>query len=173
MKAVNSICDNISNYLAKELNLDQEKSEVVNYGIFAIIQMIINIVCVIIFGVIFNVVIESLIISFVVSILRKSSGGVHASSPEKCVIIGTTFSICIALVIKRMNVSLPYVCTLIIIVFLCAYYIIYKLAPVDSKNKPINSAKKKMRLKKLSIITLSIYLLIVLFCLGNHNVPEK
>ena len=52
MKAVNSICDNISNYLAKELNLDQEKIEVVNYGIFAIIQMIINIVCVIIFGVI-------------------------------------------------------------------------------------------------------------------------
>ena len=54
MKAVNSICDNISNYLAKELNLDQEKSEVVNYGIFAIIQMIINIVCVIIFFVIWK-----------------------------------------------------------------------------------------------------------------------
>lgn len=165
MNLISSMCDNITSYLTKELNLDKEKSEVVKYGIFALSQMIINIICVIIFGMIFNVLIESLIISFVVSILRKSSGGAHASSPEKCVIVGTIFSVGLALIIKAMNIRFPYVCLFIIIVFLCAYYLIYKLAPVDSPNKPIRSVKKKLRLKKSSIIVLSIYLLIIILCL--------
>ncbi|HCW52998.1 MAG TPA: accessory regulator AgrB [Clostridium sp.] len=165
MKVIDNICDNITNYLAKELNLNKEKSEVIKYGMFSISQMVINIISIIIFGIIFNVVTEALIISFAISILRKSSGGVHASSPEKCLIIGTGFSIFIALILKRININFTYTCFLIIIIFLWAYYFIYKLAPVDSENKPIKSMKKKLRLKKSSITILSIYLLIIIFCL--------
>ena len=173
MNIISSMCDNVTSYLAKELDLKKEKADVVKYGIFALSQMIINIICVIIFGMIFNVLIESLIISFVVSILRKSSGGAHASSPEKCVLIGTTFSVGLACILKNINISFLYVCLLIIIIFLYAYYLIYKLAPVDSPNKPIRSMKKKLRLKKSSLIILSMYLLVIILCLLIFAITKK
>ncbi|HBJ1648031.1 accessory regulator AgrB [Clostridium botulinum] len=162
MFKVEGICKKISDYIAEELNFDDDKKSVINYGIFAFVQMVICIALVIIFGVIFNVTIEALIISFTVSILRKSSGGVHASSPERCAVIGTVTSVGMALMAKNINYSFGFVILFGIIVFVWSYYILYKLAPVDSIVKPIKNIKKRRRLRKSSIITLSVYLIIVI-----------
>ena len=145
--------------IANELN-DNDNKEVISYGFFVAMQMFYNILAVILFGVIFNVLIESLIVSFTISILRKSSGGAHSSSPGICLIVGTFVSILIGLISKigiDINILIE------IIIFIWAYYIIYKLAPVDSPAKPIRTEKKKKRLRKSSIVILSIYLIIVVF----------
>jgi len=159
---VEKICKKISCYIAKELNLDDDKKSVINYGIFAFIQMGICIALVIIFGFIFNVTIEALIISLTVSILRKSSGGVHANSPERCAVIGTVASVGMALMCKYMDFSLSFVMLIGSVIFLWSYYIVYKLAPVDSIAKPIRSIEKRKRLKKSSIRILSVYLIIII-----------
>lgn len=159
---IEDICKKTSDYIAKELNLDEDRKAVINYGIFAFIHMIICILLVIIFGVIFNVTIEALIISFATSILRKSSGGVHASTPERCAVIGTISTIIMAIIAKYLHFGYSLNLVIGIIVFLYAYYIIYKLAPVDSASKPIKNPVKRLRLKKTSIITTTIYLLIVI-----------
>jgi len=161
MFKIENICEKISGYIAQELNLDDDKKSVINYGIFAFIQMVICIALVIIFGFIFNVIIEALIISFTISILRKSSGGVHASSPERCAVIGTVSSVSMALISKYINVSFSFAILVGIIIFICSYYIVYKLAPVDSIAKPIKSIEKRKRLKKSSITILSVYLTVV------------
>lgn len=162
MQIINNACKNISDYISAELNLSQEKKAVINYGIFALIQMALSIILVIVFGIVFDALFESLIISFSVSILRKSSGGAHADSPEKCAIIGTIMSIILGVLAKKTSIDLFYINVLGVLVFLWAYYWVYKLAPVDSKNKPIKTLKKKTRLKKSSLTILSIYLLIAL-----------
>ncbi|RII35896.1 accessory regulator AgrB [Clostridium chromiireducens] len=162
MLRIESICENISNYIANELKFDNNKRDIINYGIFALMQMGICIGLVIIFGIILNVLIEALIISFTISILRKSSGGVHASSPRRCAIIGTVSSIGMGLIAKYMNLNLNLTIMSGGCIFIWSYYIIYKLAPVDSKSKPIKSSKKRGRLKKNSIVILSVYLIIIL-----------
>lgn len=162
MLKIEDICEKISNNIAQELNLDDDKKSVVNYGMFTFIQMIICIVLVIIFGIIFNVVIEALIVSFTISILRKSSGGVHASTPGRCAIIGTIIGVGAGLISRYINASLSLVILSGLIVFIWSYYTVYKLAPVDSKEKPIRSIEKKARLKKSSIVILSVYLIIVI-----------
>src|SRR5471030_1140003 len=105
MMKIEGVCKRISNNIAQELNLDDDKRDVINYGIFAFIQMGICIALVIIFGLIFNVVTEALIISFTISILRKSYGGVHASSSGKCAIIGTITSVGMGIISKHIYVS--------------------------------------------------------------------
>lgn len=175
MFKIENICKKISDYIAQELNFDDDKKAVINYGIFAFIQIGICIALVIIFGFIFNVAIEALIISFTISILRKSSGGVHASSPERCAIIGTVSSVGMALICKYMNVSLGFVMLIGSIIFIWSYYIVYKLAPVDSIAKPIKSIEKRKRLKKVSIKILSAYIIIIIInvlcyiCFKNFN----
>ena len=49
MDIINVVCEKISNNIANELELDNEKKSVVNYGIFAFIQMSISIIFVFIF----------------------------------------------------------------------------------------------------------------------------
>ena len=153
MVKIEKICENISDYISRELNFNEDKKSVINYGIFAFIHMMICILLVMIVGFIFNVMVEALIISFTTSILRKSSGGVHANSPEKCAVIGTISSVGLALIVKNCNLN--YIMNIFIgsIIFMFSYYIIYKLAPVDSVSKPIKNIKKIRKLKRASIIT--------------------
>ncbi|AWK52349.1 accessory regulator AgrB [Clostridium beijerinckii] len=163
MLKIEDICEKTSDYIAQELNFDNDKKSVINYGIFAFIQMGICIALVIIVGFIFNVTIEALIVSFTISILRKNSGGVHSHSPERCAVIGTVASVGMALISKYINVGFSFVIFVGGIIFIWSYYIVYKLAPVDSIAKPIKSIEKRRRLKKSSFMILSVYLIIVVF----------
>lgn len=162
MIRIEQICEKISNNISDELNFDNDKKAVINYGLFAFIQMGFCLILVMIFGELFNVFYEALIISFTSSILRKSSGGVHASSPMKCAIIGTISSVGMALISKYVQIDFRINVLIGIIIFIWSYYILYKLAPVDSITKPIKNINKRKKLKKNSIMILSIYLIIIL-----------
>lgn len=155
---INEVVKRISRFISEELNLDDEKEAVINYGIFALIQMCLSISLVIIWGAIFNVMVEALIASFASALLRKSSGGVHSEFPGMCNFIGTVVSVLIGLMCKYLNVNLYIAFLFIICSYLISYYIICKLAPVDSKSKPIRTANKRKRLRRNSLIIVSIYL---------------
>ncbi|MBU3092416.1 accessory gene regulator B family protein [Clostridium sp. CF011] len=160
------LSDNIANKVALELSLDEDNREVIAYGTFALMQMFISIIIVFLFGLLFHVAFEALIISFTASILRKYSGGVHASSPGICTFIGTIVCVGEAVLISLLMSSVVNLKLIIIIgtlIFIWSYYIIYKLAPVDSASKPIVKEEKRKRMKKGSTILLSVYLIISVF----------
>lgn len=162
---VGDISDKLADKIVKEINGDNEKRDVIAYGIFGMLQIALSIILVIIFGALFNVMFEALIISFSIGILRKYSGGVHASTPNSCTVIGTAICIIGALIIS--NIQCVFNVTLIsgFIVFMISYYLVHKLAPVDSANKPIKKIKRRKELKRKSIIILTIYLFIVMILL--------
>ncbi|WP_160691802.1 accessory gene regulator B family protein [Clostridium sp. C2-6-12] len=161
MFRIESVCKKISDDIAKELNLDEDKKSVIYYGLFATTQIGICILLVIIFGAILNITIEALIVSFTISILRKSSGGIHASSPRKCAIISTIISIGMGLICKKLYINISFTILIGVLIFVWSYLTVYKVAPVDSLAKPIKSDKKRNRLKRNSIVILSIYLIII------------
>lgn len=157
------ICKNISINLKNQLNLDEDKASIIEYGLFAFFHMSISILLVAVIGLIFNVMIEALIISFVVAILRKFSGGAHASTALNCAIVGVLISIIPSYITKNLNFNINYIIFIGIPLYIILLIIIYKLAPVDSPNKPIKKQEKIKKLKKGSIILLSIYMIIVAF----------
>ena len=160
------LSNNIAAKVASELTLDEDNRAVIAYGTFALIQMLFSITLVFLFGSLFHVAFEALIISFTASILRKYSGGVHASSPGICTFIGTIVCVgqagLISLLINSVF-NLKLIIILGAVIFIWSYYIIYKLAPVDSASKPIVKEEKRKRMKKGSIILLSLYLIITVF----------
>lgn len=175
MFKIEKMANGVANKISSELNMDDERRAVIAYGAFALIQAVISIVLVIIFGWMLNVTVEALIISFVVSILRKYSGGIHASTSDACTIIGTAIFIGLAKLLSFTEpwINLKLVFIIMLISFLWSYYIAFKLAPVESASKPISSKKKK-RMKKGSIITLSVYLSTSLFIAAlYYNIESK
>lgn len=161
MLGVEKLCKRLSSFISKELDLEKDKETVVNYGIFSLIQIFISIGLVIVFGLIFGVLIEALIASFTGSLLRKSSGGVHADSPGKCTAIGTVMCVGIGLISKKIDISISLMILIEICIFIWSYIIIFKYAPIDSLAKPIKKEEKRMKLKKASIVILTIYLIII------------
>lgn len=168
-----NLSNSIANKVATELNLDSDKKEVIAYGTFALLQTVTSILLVSVFGYLFHVTIEALIVMFTASILRKYSGGAHASSPGNCTIIGVIICIGQAIIISSIgnfNIAL----ILGLIVFAWAYYMVYKLVPVDNPAKPIKKEEKRKRMKKGSFIILSIYfignLLLMMLFLSTKKV---
>lgn len=155
---------NIAVKISEELKLDNDNKEIIAYGMFALFHIALSIFLVIIFGLIFHVTVEALIVCFTGSILRKYSGGAHADSPGKCAAIGT--AICIGQAIVFLFLIAPVITPGLLVllgigIFPLSYYLIYKLAPVDSPSKPIKKKEKKIRMKKGSIFVLSTYIMIV------------
>ncbi|MHC1683537.1 MAG: accessory gene regulator ArgB-like protein [Clostridiaceae bacterium] len=157
------LSDNIANKISLELNLDNNRKEVIAYGTFALLQIVITLILTILFGTLFHIVIEAVIVSFSAAILRKYSGGAHASTPNNCTIIGIVMTVIQAkfiVIFVSRTFSVELISILGVIIFVWGYYIIFKLAPVDSKNKPIKKAEKRYRMRKNSIIILSLYMII-------------
>ncbi len=163
---------NISNNLKRELNLDEDKRSIIEYGIFAFFHMGISVLLVAIIGLVFNVIIESLIISFTIAILRKFSGGAHASTSTNCAIVGVLISVIPAYIIKNINLNSNYIIVIGVLLYIISLIIIYKLAPVDSPNKPIKKKEKIKRLKRGSIIILSIYMIFVVINISIYCIKE-
>ena len=150
--------------LADELEYDNDKREVMAYGAFALIQMLISVGLVVIFGFMFHVVIEALIISFTASILRKYSGGVHASSPNTCTFLGIVVCVGFALLIKLVLAPWIDIYKFLIfgvVLFTWSFYTVNKLAPVDTPNKPIKSDAKRNRMRKGSFAVMGIYFFLI------------
>ncbi|MCR1951710.1 MULTISPECIES: accessory gene regulator ArgB-like protein [Clostridium] len=162
MYNIEKLSKNIAYNLKDELRLEDEKTEIIEYGLHALIHMFISVLLVVIFGYIFNVMIESLIISFTISIFRRSSGGAHARTSLNCAIIGVLIAVIPSSLLSKIVPNINYVIALGIIIFTVSLLITYKLAPVDTPNKPIKKLEKIKRLKKASIITLVIYMLIII-----------
>ena len=168
------LAQRITNKLSIELNFDDDKRQIVAYGLLALIQIIISIALISFVSLIFGVIFEALIICFSVSILRKYSGGAHAGSIEICTIFSVFACVGFAIIIKYL--LLTFVDTIIIIYLLLIVYafsfvLLYLFAPVDSPNKPIKTEKKRVRMRKNSFLTLSIFFAIsILFLfLGFKN----
>lgn len=163
MFLIENLSNNIGCKIATILKLDNDSKEIMIYGAFNLLQILWSTLWIVLFGIAFNMLIEVFIVFFTINILRKYSGGAHASSPGTCTIIGTTVCVSFALIIHKLywNFNIYEIFFLGAVSLIFSYYIVYKLAPVDSIAKPIVNMETKKRFKRRSILTLNILSIII------------
>ena len=162
MSKIESMCEIITAKMEKELNLDANQKAVIQYGLFAMIHTTLAIVLSVILGILFGVLIPTLIICIAVIVLRKYSGGAHASNPEECMLIGILVAVGGSLILTQVDWQISNILIIGITTFLWAFYKVHQLVPVDSKAKPIKTKEKRLMLKKKSYFVLIIYIIIVI-----------
>lgn len=171
---IEKISNQLATVVGNSLHFDEDNKEVLAYGAFVIIQTIWSLSLIIIFGIIFNVLVEACVISLVGATLRKYSGGVHATAPNRCAIIGAIMSVGLALLLSVFKINLIITLSIVFtaVSFFFTYYCILKFCPVDTPNKPIVKIETRARLKKASINLVHIFLFstiifYVLYFVGN------
>lgn len=162
------LANNLAGEIARSLGYDEEKRAVVAYGLIAIIQIFVTVLLVLLLGIWIGAPAEALIACFSVSILRKYSGGAHAGTAELCTGIAVVYCTAAAYASKKLLeiYNLPFMLIASALIFSWSFYTVYRYAPVDSPKKPIRTEAKRARMKKDSLIVLSVYLAVLLILLA-------
>ncbi|WP_333859797.1 accessory gene regulator ArgB-like protein [Clostridium sp.] len=157
------------------LNVDNNKEQIIVYGAINLLQTISSILWIVMAGFILGVLYEALIFSTAASILRKYSGGVHASSPNRCIIIGTALSCAAGLIIDKLSYNISLTNTIIIGIFFItvSFIIVILKAPVDSIKKPITDLNMKKKFKKNSIIVLIVFSIFIVVLSAFYETTSK
>lgn len=171
MSPTEKLAVNIARKAKIVLDVDEDKEQTIIYGAINLLQITFAILWVIIIGLLLGVLYEALIFSIVVGILRKYSGGVHASSPSHCIIIGTILAAIAGIIIDKLFYKLT-ISTVVVISIFCvvaALIIVFENAPVDSINKPITNIEMKRRFKGKSILVILIFSLLIMILFVFHK----
>ena len=167
MGGIEKIALNLSTRLGNKLDKGEEEKAILNYGLFIIMHTFIGLIITLLVGLITGMLIEILLITITSALFKRYTGGVHASTPEICLIIGVILSLILSILCRFIviNIDINKIVFAGMIIIAFSYYMIYYNCPVSSKNKPLKNEKTRKKLKKKAFILLNIYtiLLIMLY----------
>ncbi|MDD3832349.1 MAG: accessory gene regulator B family protein [Oscillospiraceae bacterium] len=150
----------MANKIATNLKYDDEQRAVIQYGLYAILQIIITAIFILLIGFFTHSLWECIIVYISVALLRKSTGGAHAKTSNGCLVVSIIAVSALSIISRYFTFfQYGYIIGFVLspVFFLVSCLIIYKLAPVGTENKPLNSPEKIKRLRKQSFITLIFY----------------
>lgn len=166
---MDSLIENISNNIAFNLCQSKDKSSeefaVLKYGVFIFVHISVATIFTIIFGILTRTLFQIVTISLLGGLMKRYSGGVHCSSPNRCVVTGIIISYIFALIGKNIvNIDLKIGYMFGMVALIHSFIILYKKCPVPSENKPLKKEETRKKLRKNAFLIYSIC--VILFILN-------
>lgn len=165
---IDTICTFLTNRIRKEMpEMDDERAEVINYGLQNIVGEIPKTFLVFIIAFILGMLKEVLFMFIVLIPYRGASGGFHLKTHLGC-ILGTTAFYC-GNVLLSQHVILDDITKYILIGinWIFGMFMIKLYAPADTENVPILSKKDRKNKQIIAYITYSIGLIAALLIQNN------
>lgn len=165
---IDKICMFLTNKIRKEMpEIDDERAEVINYGLQNIIGEIPKVFIMLGVGYLLGIFKETLITFLLLMPYRGFSGGFHMKTHIGCIITTCTMFCGIAFISKYVVLD-EVTRNIILLLNLILGLIMIKLyAPADTENVPILSKKDRKKKKNLSYIALIIGLIVALYIKDN------
>lgn len=154
---MNYITNLIVQYMLKHGIINAEDAEIYQFGLNQLIFISINLMTTVIIGIVFSMLFESIIFLISYMVVRVYAGGYHAKTQFRCYIISSFFIILALLGVKY--IIWDSMASIIAITF--AAVVIFKLSPVETKNKPLDEIEKKVYKTKSRQRIVGIYLLCI------------
>lgn len=151
-----------ANILVNNEIIESDDFEIYRYGFETLIYFIVNISVALFIGIVFDRFIHTIVFLSCYCTLRQFTGGYHARNYTECTL---TFALIYLITIfTANNIDIDKYIYLLILLFILSTFVIYKLAPLEHRNKPLNETEKKyyrnIAMRVLSVIvtlsTLSI-----------------
>lgn len=159
---IEKICIYLTNKIREKTpDMDDEKAEVINFGLQLIIGEIPKIFLLIIIAFLLGVGPLTLLAFILILPFKSASGGFHLKTHLGC-IVGTILFYCGNVFISKNIVFEPMFLKYILIILTWIFGMIMckKYAPADTENVPILSKKERQQKQRLSYITLSVSLIV-------------
>lgn len=140
--------------------IEKDKTEIINYGVTALISEIYKTIILIILSLILGVFVPIMTAFIAFGFYRSLAGGIHARSHTSCLLTTLAILFSAVYVSSVLPTGNVFIYTSIFAVnFITA--LLY--APSDTEAKPIVSKKQRKMLKFAAIVTVSLYYAISLY----------
>ncbi|AEY67214.1 accessory gene regulator B family protein [Clostridium sp. BNL1100] len=163
MRFINKWSYSCAKGLASVLEESHQKKAEYYFGFQVAIGSIVKTTLLVAVSTILGVLIPTLIVSISFALLRKVAGGYHMDTYGKCLLVSIGFFVAAALIAKHTYLywSITWLVILITLTFTIGLYILKKYAPKDTPNRLITDPEEKNRFKKLSIVYICVWLIVV------------
>ncbi len=166
---IDKICMFLTNRIRKEMpDIDDEKAEVINYGLQNIIGEIPKTFIVLIIACVFGIWKETLLTFLLLIPFKNASGGFHLKTHLGCIIATTVFYCGIPILAKMIILDEITKYMIIGSLWIFGMLMIKLYAPADTENLPILRKKDRKKQQIISYITFSIGLLVA--GILNYNI---
>lgn len=166
---IDKICMFLTNKIRKEMpEIDDERAEVINYGLQNIIGEIPKIFITLGIAYLLGIFKLTLITFLVIMPYRSFSGGFHLKTHLGCIICTTIFYCGIAFASKYIVLEQTIKYILIFLVWVFGMFMVKLYAPADTENVPILRKKDRRKKQILSYIALSVGLIVASFVSSNE-----
>lgn len=145
--------------------ISRSDQAIFTYGLNLSILMLLNVSTIIVLGIAFKMLINSTVFLVSFILVRSYSGGFHASGPKRCYIY-SIFLLMITFYIMKFTQSYH---SIWLIALVAAFIIIFRLAPVEAKNKALSITEKKAFGQKTKIILIALMTISMLCYLFDWN----
>lgn len=154
------IMENVWKGIKTASNIDEEDKEIYLFGFYQGLIFLLNIATALLTGIILDMFLESVLFLICFIPLRIYAGGYHAKTQLRCYVMSTVTTVIllylIAFLQKNMGVE-------VIALYIIPTCIIWKLAPVQDKNKPLDLDEEKKYRKRVR--SMLIFISCILGCL--------
>lgn len=165
---VDKICNYLTNKIKNKVtDVNEEKAEIINYGLHLLIGEIPKTFIFIAIAAILGVLKEFFITVIVIFPYRAVSGGFHLKTHLGCIVCTSMYYCGISYVSKVINFTEPVKLSLIILTWIFGMIMCKLYAPADTENVPILRKKDRKINRILSYIILTITLSIGLLIKNN------
>lgn len=159
---IEKICIYLTNKIrAKTPDMDDEKAEIINFGLQLIVGEIPKIFLLILIAFLLGVGTLTLLAFLLILPYKSASGGFHLKTHLGCIIGTVAFYCGNAFISQYINFEpfyLKYI--VIVLVWIFGMAMCKKYAPADTDNIPILEKNERNRKKKLSYVYLTISLIV-------------
>lgn len=166
---IDKFCTYLTNKIRKEMpEVDDERAEVINYGIQLIIGEIPKILLLFVVAFILKIGWLTVFAFFAILPYKKYSGGFHLKTHLGCIIGTCLFYFLTVYMSKYIVFEQAYIKYIIVLAIWIFSMIMVKLyAPADTENLPILSEKERRYKKIMSYVTLTITLILAIIITNN------
>ena len=165
---IEKICTYIVNQMRKQMpDIDDEKAEIITYGIELIIGEIPKVFLLFVLSFILGIGWYTVFTYVALIPYRASSGGFHLKTHIGCIVGSSVFYYGIVYLSKFITLDMFQKYMLIGLALLFGLIMVSLYAPADTENIPIISKKERKRKKMLSYITLVLTLTVSIFIKDN------
>lgn len=156
-------------FLNKDQKMDQEREEIIRYGIELFILEAIFIFAVMGVGMVLGYAGESIIFLVLFIPIRSMAGGYHAKTRKKCFILSILM---VAGAIELLKIMMKNTKTALLIAALSSIFgfMMWCISPVENENKKISEKQKVLIRRKMRIhIVVEFLITSLLFYKGYHT----
>lgn len=162
-KYISKISQKIVKMLLQYDVITEEDYEVYIFGVYQNIVLIINLLTSFTIFALAGLIVEGILFSVFYSLLRSYAGGYHSQSLLVCYVLSVLVTVVIAYIVNNINISY-----LLLIIYLMSMILIWRLAPVDTRNKRLDEIEKTIYMKKVRYIIVTITFIMVFFYIFHY-----